>query len=296
MKDVKVIAGQIWYSSFSDKNVTMTKGDENRFTNGAPRYTFVPQSDLEWLAVEFGDREWPSNELTHVSKYCGITFHNQPATNRFNHEELQKMRYDLGLDDKPVSEGEWLNIHDSGASYRGRMNTQEAQDQLKGFFEHCDRIGYNKKETKMIDLSTAKVGDEYVDRAGEICKLVYRTDRDTCFEIGSSGLLVTIDHDGGCGMFQARQLVSKHEPRWWMKYFPNADLFEDDIYLYYSSNGLWCYSKHSKTLNEESLSWTGSLICLSGIKMPTLTGDEWKLSKISIADLKSWQLNNKDKS
>ena len=78
-------------------------------------------------------------------------------------------------------------------------------------------------------------------------------------------------------------IVAKHDPHHWLKDMPDADLFKiQDGYLVLEARGTW-YSRCNRTTAQYNL---------SGINMPTLTGDEWRNSKISIADLRVWQEQN----
>jgi len=145
-----------------------------------------------------------------------------------------------------------------------------------------------KEEATMIDLSKAEIGDEFVcdrDFKGDVVMSVVFVDKSkTCFVLRGDGGGDMFVHENGKGIVSGRQgVVSKHEPRWWLKKLPDADLFNADIesikYEMDSEKGNWYVAAGS-----------GDHWC--SFKMPTLTGDEWKQSKISIDELREWQKAN----
>lgn len=150
----------------------------------------------------------------------------------------------------------------------------------------------NKKETKMIDLSTAEVGDELVCSDGDIHEVKY---------IGAAALCTIKDGDlylfwlNGVSAERSYPkdfvIESKHEPRHWLKDLPDAKRLNDG-YFACDSDGSWYFHSDEPELTESQWS-SGDESCTSMFKMPNLAGDEWKLSKISIADLKAWQEQNK---
>ena len=143
----------------------------------------------------------------------------------------------------------------------------------------------------MQDLKSAKLKDNFLLRSGERVEIVMIDGNDYVVKSEVNGLMM-MDISGAASN-SLNDIVSKHEPRPWLKLLPDADIFEDDIYLYCSFSGRWGYSKHSRRINQYGSCWAGSITLFSAIKMPTLTGEQWKLSKISIPDLKAWQLENK---
>lgn len=79
-------------------------------------------------------------------------------------------------------------------------------------------------------------------------------------------------------------IASKLDNRHWLGQLPDADLFK----LYQTTDisctqfGAWIAHNHGGHTNT-----------LYGKMMPTLTGDEWRNSKISIDELRAWQGANK---
>ena len=152
-----------------------------------------------------------------------------------------------------------------------------------------------------MNLSNAKVGDKYLPWAGYLDELTVLgvSDEQICFVYADkSGFMVTDidgrDTDGGS------VIKSKIDPRSWLKDMPDAGIFTGEFIAFQSTDGGWhVFDKEPKMSNDdEHFSTNGmfSLYHISGIKMPELTADQWKDSKISIAELKQWQADNKAKS
>jgi len=265
-------------------------------------FTFIPQTDLEWLACNFNS--WTTDLLFIWKKgnVCYATIDPKVVVSDcYTRQQWQDKRYELGLDEKPKRS---IYLGPAPVKLAEKLFITHMQKEMKMHHKQQAREAQKKqapqKEIKMIDLSAAQVGDEFVDGVGEICKLVYMTDMDKCFEIGSSGLLITIDDNGGCSSAPARQLVSKHDPRHWLKDLPDVGLFNDEVkFLAWCNHRKgWCAFEGEPIVDFDDSHTNGffSNYPLTGIKMPTLTGDEWKDSKISIPDLKAWQLNKKEQS
>ena len=150
----------------------------------------------------------------------------------------------------------------------------------------------------MIDLSSAKVGDKFVDSNRNIVEIMIADngcDRYVAKGLGVTGgkvFYVVYDNDGVNLNDDCCDIIAKHDPRPWLKDLPNADLFEDDIYLYCSASNQWSFGGQSTSLCSEQTYFMGARTILSGIKMPNLTGDQWKDSKISIDELRDWQEAN----
>ena len=155
----------------------------------------------------------------------------------------------------------------------------------------------------MIDLSTAVVGDKFLDDNDNVVEIVI-VDHETGRYIGKGAGVIggrtfygVYYKNGYNDINDAVGLVSKHEPRHWLKDLPDADLFIDDItHIAGTRGGEWQAYRGESIMgtccfdNESTDTFTSSI---NMIKMPTLTGDEWCDSKISIVDLKAWQEVNK---
>jgi hypothetical protein len=167
------------------------------------------------------------------------------------------MRYELGLDERP-------------------------KRQIHGVKEAIELAEYlSKKETKMttIDLSTAVAGNKFNTDGAFPVELVHKSADNTMFCLEHNGSLFILLRDGSS---KHLNITSKHEPRHWLGQLPDADLFLDDVdFIHCDSNSDWL----SASGNDEYY--------FNFIKMPTLTGDEWKQSKISIDELRAWQAENK---
>ncbi len=134
-----------------------------------------------------------------------------------------------------------------------------------------------------IDLTGAKVGDKFLDGIGQTLEMVmisenkYETDYLAKFD--KTGELLLLGKDGKVKALEHCYLAAKHDPRPWLKDLPHADLFElfssKDVQC--DSSGVW-FDHRGMSLNAD--------------KMPTLTGDQWMDSKISIVKLKAWQVEN----
>jgi len=336
MKNVKPMAGQVWevsplctrtVESVDDVDVYWVDNSYTPLCELHENFKFLPRTDLEWLAVNY---EWSNDEIKSILKCGGLTGECDHADFGYvTRQQWQNMRYELGLDETTTivgapnvvirAERAWMlacelagkDAIPNNKEFRARIIKRmekaiEIQDQaisehlnstpshMSGLSCFCTLTPL-KKETQMIDLSTAVIGDEYKTECADIVTVKYLNHTYACCEYNNKVLSVFM-LDGTNVINGSASLVSKHDPRHWLKDLPDADLFEGDIYLYNSSGGNWCTSRRSQSLNKEETFWKGTLTSLVGIKMPTLTGDEWKDSKISIPDLKAWQLNKKEQS
>ncbi len=80
--------------------------------------------------------------------------------------------------------------------------------------------------------------------------------------------------------------------RAWLKEMPDAGFFADGVWLACDDEGCWC--AFSGKPDEH---WGGFFHCdgyyeLSCLNMPTLEGDQWKYSCISVIELAEWQMEN----
>ncbi len=150
----------------------------------------------------------------------------------------------------------------------------------------------------MIDLTGAKIGDKLNSSTGFIMKVVLTGDHNLVLEAPSGRLDVfNFSGENSTGV----KITSKVDPRPWLKDLPDADLFRgawlacdnNEEWYTYSQEPLVCdgteewYMYGNGVIDELSGEWVPV-----GIKMPILTGDQWKDSKISIPELKAWQLAN----
>jgi hypothetical protein len=193
------------------------------------------------------------------------------------------------------------NLKDVGLSIVGSTwlvgysPTSEDSVKIKGGL-WLNEVGMEdtKKETTMVELSAAKVNDKFnyvsnigdspdfgKERSNQVMKVVFVGKDDRVMQTDAGGLHV-FNHNcksSECGTWK---ITAKHEPRWWLKDLPDASFFEfyDTYEIRCESNGFWW-------ANSEKINYP-----LNKDKMPKLTGDEHKLSKISIPDLRTWQKAN----
>ena len=252
-------------------------------------YKFIPQNDLEWLAVNVDSWYFSSKYIGKILDAPFMVTH--PQDGAYTREQWQNARYELGLDDKPKQHIDLNELHN-------KINDQLFPD-IK--MKNVDWSGLKKlKETKMIDLSKAKVGDEYLcgsEFNGSVVMSVAFIDKSkTCFVLRGDGVGDLFVHENGKTIVSRLQgVIKKHDPRPWLKDLPDADLFnyqwlacdEDGSWYYYSSEPKITPVNHHA--NHDVTEQSGHLDC---IKMPTLTGDQWKQSKISITELREWQETN----
>jgi hypothetical protein len=238
-------------------------------------FKFIPQNDLEWLACKVS--EWNGHQYVGIQddtllKKLGSS--NWSFTSEgYTRQQWQNMRYELALDERPHVEYET-----DEAKIREMMNGRPGTMTFTPI-----------KETKMIDLSKAKVGDRFVLKGDQVVSLIKRNETQLMLE-DEEGFYLNRVRDGRSTENNEFDIVSKHDPRPWLSELPDADLFDDDIILYNTDRDDWGFSKMHIACGVDY--WKGGLTILSGIKMPKLTGDQWKDSKISIAELRVWQKVN----
>lgn len=287
MNNVKPMVGQVWENNDNDYIVKAimlgicNKGvrvvcDEiraNFIVNGGftDVFTFIPQNDLEWLAVKVDKWAVPSSNFiarapSDCVDYSAPCLSLNYPQKKYTRQQWQNKRYELGLDE-PKNKITWADCPFPTIN----INCPCALTPIK-------------KETKMIDLSTTKVGDEFVDGNDNIIKIV-------CVNNYAPKKYVGTINGRSAGMYDKHgknidptcvNIVSRYEPRHWLKDLPDAWVFElyETLELSCGSSGVWFAHLRNDTL------------AIAGPKMPTLTGEEWKLSEISIPDLKAWQEAN----
>jgi hypothetical protein len=298
MKNVKPMRGQVWGRRISDTDMTANEIKISRLSQSRVHaagldgwinrnifiedWLFIPQNDLEWLAVNepewfHGDCNWVRRDENDRPMYTDRP--NDILTKQYTYctrEQWQNMRFDLGLDERPFEE------FAKGCGLDAPLSL------------NCPCTLTPIKETKMIDLSTAVVGDKYKDNLGVVCEYIgMNSGKVVGRPVKSDGIsmhnthYVSISDASGC---------TKHEPRHWLSQLPDADLFNAGWLAFDNNDEIeWCWYQHEPFITSGVFcpEQNGNIHNLIGIKMPTLTGDEWKLSKISIDELRVWQKENK---
>lgn len=314
MKNVKPMVGQVWEDCHGRVTIELNGGHYVTYVRHGDNllcsasdvvffasFKFIPQNDLEWLAVNVDVwvagkdydliRRHKSDEpvwsKTHVDNYKYCT-----------RDQWQSMRYELGLNGRTPKE-----------AYR-EFDSQLSKD-FEEFAKGCGidipstlncpcTLAPLKKEPKMIDLSTAVVGDKFLLNNGNIVSFFARTKMNSICEL-ETGHAMLYEHNGKfdesveCGNSKDEwDIVSKHDSRHWLKDLPDADLFSEDVEFLASDNdSVWWGYGDDPEINGRYFEGVDSWP-MHPLKMPTLTGDEWKLSKISIVELRAWQKEQKD--
>ncbi len=295
MSNVKPMVGQAWDNSGvkmklceiknniatfrSDFLEVIVEIDDRLYRN----FTFFPQNDLEWLAVNvdaFPDYSKYISKGLNVSRYLKSGLEHLvidgifEGDQHYTRQQWQNMRYELGLDE-PKNKITWADCPFPTIN----INCPCTMAPLK-------------KEAKMINLRKSAVGDKF-DSNNERYELLMKSDKDFVIK-GNGGRLYIVNRQGSSYDADAVKLTTKHEPRHWLKDLPNTDFFSDGVnwLAYYKGIGAW-FAYYSEPSSDNSGSEDGgSISALDMIKMPKITGDEWKLSKISIPDLNAWQAAN----
>lgn len=124
MKQPKPMVGQTWHCSANEvdviamhfiKNGNMEWSDgENSDLEWTHEFmTFVPQNDLEWLAVNVDKWDCDKPLIRTNGTLKGYNFQSInacPGVNCYTRHQWQNMRYRLGLDTKPhykLINGQW---------------------------------------------------------------------------------------------------------------------------------------------------------------------------------------------
>ncbi len=143
----------------------------------------------------------------------------------------------------------------------------------------------------MIDLSNAKVGDKFETRNGHAATIIAKAHNNNCLAF-SDGSLMLCRNDGTIAT-SGSIIISKHEPRQWLKDMPDADLIRGQ-WIACDNNLDWMSYDAEPYIQETTFDSSYEHFVLEGFKgMPKLKGDEWKDSKISIDELREWQKENK---
>lgn len=142
----------------------------------------------------------------------------------------------------------------------------------------------------MINLKGAEVGDKF-DSANERYELVMKSEHD--YVIKGNGARLYVTGRSGRSYCDSVELLSKADPRHWLKDLPDADSFTGE-WVSCDNDGSWFTFSSEPQLETSMFTIDNSdYDIVSGIKMPELTVGEWKASKISIDELRQWQKDNK---
>ncbi|HHZ71427.1 MAG TPA: hypothetical protein EYN54_14375 [Methylococcaceae bacterium] len=143
----------------------------------------------------------------------------------------------------------------------------------------------DKKETK-LKLTEDDIGKKFENKARAVFEVTGVGIFSASLKSKETGWesVWTCELDGAIhtgGMYKDNKLIKRHEPRYWLKDLPDADLFNVGI------GGIYC----------NKAGWFASSGELSGSfitnRMPELTPNDYSLSKISMVELKEWQEANK---
>ena len=134
----------------------------------------------------------------------------------------------------------------------GYKPTDEDSVKIKGGL-WLNEVGMEdtKEETTMIDLSGCKLGDELLTEYEFVVVVIAISEAsrtEVCCRFPDGGIAL-FDIDGKRSDHAKDPIISKHEPRHWLKDLPDADLFCTDInYIFATSDGYWfCYTKLDET-------------------------------------------------
>jgi len=161
-------------------------------------------------------------------------------------------------------------------------------------------LGLDKKETK-LKLTEDDIGKKFENKARAVFEVTGVGIFSASLKSKETGWesVWTCELDGAIhtgGMYKDNKLIKRHEPRYWLKDLPDADLFTYD-WIACDSDGTWFYYMSEPRSNDVNHVEKGSASEQSGhldcLQMPRLKNDEWKLSKISMVELKEWQEANK---
>ena len=149
-------------------------------------------------------------------------------------------------------------------------------------------------EHTMQELKDIEVGGKLVLDNDDVVTIIHLNTSQIVSQ-GDAGYYLNSRINGKSTELAEFDIKAKHDPRWWLKDLPDADLFRGNWLACSDScdNSEW--HVWDEEPSEGLTSWVkkpcDNIFCerVTAIKMPTLTGDAWKKSKISIARLKEWQ-------
>jgi len=224
MKNVTPKAGQVWeskvgicftpgkqYEIIRELNpdeflIEDDTGDRDHHASSAwinNDFEFIPQNDLEWLAVNVD--VWHSALYNQIFKdvssytYCADSVF--VTVDKYTRQQWQNTRYELGLDDRPKITGKEVADEIAGMLRSGQLTAEGGE------------FKYNKKETKMIDLSNAKVGDEFVSSQNNIYELALISKDKNDYALTGKGSIQLVDHMGRSLEADSEfSIVANHEP------------------------------------------------------------------------------------
>jgi hypothetical protein len=185
MNNVKPKVGQVWdYRNNSDPAVIRSNVDGHvQYNRGicvytmpcsqfVERFEFIPQNDLEWLAVNepewfYGDCNWIRRDKTDNTMYTNEPGHELNKKYTYYHrKQHQTMRNELGIDERPV-----IKLTKAHAVNMGRTlttpNCRCVQNAIKkiaaeGMGEVRKMAPISQKETEMtFTLENTKAATEF---------------------------------------------------------------------------------------------------------------------------------------
>lgn len=148
-----------------------------------------------------------------------------------------------------------------------------------------------------MKLTKADLGKEFNTKCG-LLTIVYIGQEESCATINDDkvkDLYILRNSNGICADDSEVSIVSRHDPRSWLTDMPNLGDIKDG-WIACDGDGDWCsYTLKPEVGSKMFISEFDSYVVNLSIifNMPTLTGDQWKDSLISVAELKQWQADNK---
>lgn len=138
--------------------------------------------------------------------------------------------------------------------------------------------------TNKIDLTNAVVGDKFNSDGKGGYTVVIMGSADIVM-LSDNGTHYSIQFDGEFSDYNDCRITSKVDTRHWLKYMPDADDFLDTVEFLEFDNmkGMWYVY----------IEGCGLQSYVTFLKMPKLTPNESRSSRIYIDDLRNWQKENK---
>ena len=163
-----------------------------------------------------------------------------------------------------------------------------AEALMEIYIAEQNAINEPKKVTK-LKLTKDDIGKEFVNKAGEVDKMVHASNTVTrfCFENNMGSLYLTSAsgtplYDSLDPLFERHSIIKRHELRYWLKDLPDADLCSDDVWsIGFAANMKWYVIDLS---GNDHLFPFGNL--------PKLDVGGRIATQITIKELKEWQLSN----